>query len=281
MDNTNVDLDMVSGELIYYSHSLSKDLKSLKLAPTSDAHRGHPLFSLHHFNEHLKVIREQHDVYTVLNGDLCESAIRSSKGNVFKQIGTPQDQRDWVIEKFYPMRHKVLGVTMGNHELRIYNDTGIDICKDIAAALGAPYRPEGMLLRIAFGSGNSYHEDAPYVYFVYFTHGYGGARTKSSKAVKVERLATYIHADVYLMSHDHVVNVAPDIYLIPDKRTHYDSTKKFNIGKIHACRKMLVKTNAYIKFGDYAEAGGYPPVDLDTPIITFMGEGKPRVKVTV
>ena len=41
MDNTNVDLDMVSGELIYYSHSLSKDLKSLKLAPTSDAHRGH------------------------------------------------------------------------------------------------------------------------------------------------------------------------------------------------------------------------------------------------
>ena len=605
MDNTNVDLDMVSGELIYYSHSLSKDLKCLKLAPTSDAHRGHPNFSLHHFNEHLKVIREQQDVYTVLNGDMCESAIKSSKGNIYKQIGTPQDQRDWVIEKFYPIRHKVLGVTMGNHELRIYNDTGMDICKDIATTLGCPYRAEGMLLRISFGSGNSYHEDAPYVYFVYFcfsedteiltkdgwkthdqiqerelvmtlnkdtnmleyqpinsihrytthkeminfksqnldlmvtpehnmlykfredrkhndkwregtakkvselksgvlipragkmygkgvpftddliqlvawivteghfvtisnaieirqnahspnikrlghilnnlkikftvdvekakgkpcfgkyfcnddhakiricakdgkwlreiinckripdiflsdldnrqsmmflkelmlgdanctndkvladqmqflyfkndvmcsihphnsgwngnegwsvrpsskksgkdateiypklsekveysgiswcvsvdngtlvvrrnnkiaitgnTHGYGGARTKSAKAVKVERLATYIHADVYLMSHDHVVNVAPDIYLIPDKRTHYDNDRKFNIGKIHACRKMLVKTNAFLKFGDYGESLGYPPVDLITPIVIFAGEGKPKVSVTV
>jgi hypothetical protein len=276
-----MDSELASGELIYYSHNLGKELKSLKLAPTSDVHRGHPLFSLHHFNEHLAVIRNQPDVFTILNGDLCESAVKSSKGNVYKQIGTPQDQRDWVIEKFYPMRHKVLGVTMGNHEMRIYNDTGVDICKDIAVALGAPYRPEGMLLKISFGGGNSYHEDAPYVYFIYFTHGFGGARTKSSKAVKVERLATYIHADVYLMSHDHVVNVAPDIYLIPDKRTHYDSNKKFNIGKIHAHRKMLVKTNAFILFGDYSESLGYPPVDLVTPMITFMGEGKPRVKVTV
>ncbi len=274
-------MDSIEGELIYYAHTLDPELTVLKIPPTSDVHYGNPLFSNHYFEQHLKVIIEDPCCYTVLNGDLCESSLRTSKGDIYKQVGTPQDQRDWVIKKLEPIKNKILGMTTGNHENRIYNETGIDISKDIAEALHIPYRPEGLLLKISFGNKNSGVEGRPYVYYLYMTHGYGGARTKSAKAVKVERLSTWIDADVYIMSHDHVVNAAPDIYLMPDNRTREDKTTGFTIGKISAHRKMLVKSNAFVKWGGYAEMSGFPPNDLVCPIIKLEGKGEPFVSVTV
>ena len=275
--------EVLAGELKYYAWTLSSRFKELLLPPTSDAHYGNPMFSKHHFLRHIDTIRTTPNMVTVGNGDLCESTIKASKGDIFRQVGTPQDQRDWMIEHLMPIKHKILGMTTGNHESRIYRETGIDISKDIADALGVPYRPEGLLIKISFGDNNNRTDGRPYVYFIYFTHGYGGARTKSSKAIKVERTATWIHADCYIMSHDHVVNVAPDVYLLPDPRTHKETIgkKEFDVGRISAHRKMLVKSNAYLKWGGYAEQLGFPPSDLETPLIKFKGIGKPRVKVEV
>ena len=275
------ELSIVPGEPIYFAHSLSSKLKQLWIAPISDIHYGNPLFSLHHLNRTLNFIAENEHVFTVLNGDLIEASLRTSKGDIFKQVGTPQDQRDWIIEKLLPIKDKILGMVMGNHEDRLYKEVGVDFCADIAKSLHIPYRREGLLLKLSFGRGNDGHPECKYTYFLAMTHGYGGARTKSAKAVKVERLATWIHADVYIMSHDHVVNTSPDVYLMPDPRTHIDEDTGFRIGKVTAKRKMLVKTNAYLKWGGYSEMGGFPPVDLETPIIKFAGSGKPKVKVEV
>lgn len=271
----------IAGELIYYAHQLSKELTQLLLVPTSDVHYGNPLFSIDHFNDHIKFILDTPECYTVLNGDLCECVTKSSKGDIHKQVGTPQDQKDWIISKLLPIKDKILGMTTGNHEQRIYNESGFDVSKEIARELHIPYRPEGMLIKISFGDRNSSVEGRPFTYWVYMTHGYGGARTKSAKAVKVERVSTWIDADCYLMSHDHVVNIAPDIYLQPDPRTREDKDTGFLIGKVKAHRKILVKTNAFIKYGGYGEAGGFPPVCLETPIIKFAGTGEPNVKVEI
>ncbi|KKM08287.1 hypothetical protein LCGC14_1725400 [marine sediment metagenome] len=182
-------------------------------------------------------------------------------------------------------------MTSGNHEDRIYNLSGIDLTEDIAAALHVPYRSEGMMLKISFGGGNSGHPDRPWVYWVYCTHGYGGARTKSAKAIKAERLAGWLHADLYAMSHDHVVNAAPDIYLLPDARTSEEYAKNentglwektgFRVGRMQAHRKILVKTNAFLRWGGYAEKGGFPPSDLTVPLIKLDGTGKKRVRVEI
>ncbi len=187
-------------------------------------------------------------------------------------------QRDDMIKFLTPIKDKILGMTTGNHEARIKE---VDISKDIAKALNVPYRPEGILLKISFGDFNNRTPGKPYTYWGYATHGYGGARTKSAKAVKVERLSTWIHADFYVMSHDHVANVAPDIYLIPDPRGTPDTKTGFTMGKISAHRKMLVKSGAFLYWGGYSEAGGFPPVDLSQPVITLSGESKPRVNVLI
>ena len=278
--------EIIAGEPIYYAHTLNPKFKELVVVPISDVHYGNPLFSEHHFIKTLGFIESKPNIFAILTGDLCESTIRTSKGEIFKQVGSPQDQRDWIVEQLNPIKKRILGMTTGNHEQRIWNEAGIDISKDIATALEIPYRPEGLLLKISFGNNNNRTEGKPYVYWSYCTHGYGGARTKSAKAVKVERVATWIHADVYIMSHDHVVNVAPDVYLLPDNRTRDEVDKKgnktgFTVGKVTAHRKMLIKSGAFLKWGGYSEMGGFPPVDLTQPIICLAGQGKVRVKVEV
>lgn len=265
---------VTQGELIYYAHDLDPEFEELLIPPISDAHYGNPLFSQAHFMRTLMFL-EKPNAYTFGNGDLCEAALRTSKGEIYKQVGSPEDQRDQMIEWLYPYRHKFLGMVDGNHEDRIWRDAGIHIVRDIAKALGVPYRPEGLLHKISFGNGNRSTDGKPFVFWFYQTHGYGGARTKGAKAVKVERTATWIHADFYAMSHDHIVNVAPDIYLLPDPRTRTEKNNKgeetgFRVGRVRAHRKMLVKTNAYLKWGGYSEFGGFPPTDMATPLIRLL-----------
>jgi len=168
-----------------------------------------------------------------------------------------------------PIKDYILGTTTGNHENRIYESAGTDITDYMAEKLNIPYRPEGMLYKLAFGDNNNRHKGSPFVFWLYITHGYGGARTKSAKAVKAERASSWIHADLVAMSHDHVVNVSPEVYLMPDNRGTIDKNG-FLSGKVTAKRKMLVKTNAFLKWGGYAETGGFPPSDLATPVINLL-----------
>jgi len=266
-------------EIVYYLSQLDTDFKWLELYYLSDLHYGNPFCDAKRWLRGLDYIRDTAQAHVVLTGDLCESSLRTSKGEIYKQVGTPQDQRDWNIEKLYPIRHKILGMCSGNHEDRIFNEVGIDITKDIAEALGVPYDPDGMYLKVSFGDRNNWTQGRPFVYYSDSSHGYGGARTKAAKAVKVERQSTWLHADITTMSHDHVVNAAPDIFLMPDNRTTPQrkdgKLTGFRTGKVVAHRKSLVKTNAFLKWGGYARKGGFPPSDLITPIIWLGGEEKP------
>lgn len=267
------------GELIYYAHDLDTEFTCVDIPPISDAHLGNPLFSLKHFKRTLEFLSRP-NAYTVLNGDLCESTLKTSKGEIYKQIGSPEDQRDKMIDLLYPYRAKILGAVDGNHEDRIWTQAGVHIMRDIAKALGVPYRPEGLLHKISFGTWNESHSDRSFVFWVYQTHGHGGARTAAAKAVKVERTSYWLHAHCYLMSHDHVVNVAPSVYLLPDPRTRDEKDDKgndtgFRIGRVISHRKMLIKTNAYLKWGGYSEFGGFPPTDLTTPLVKLLTPHSP------
>jgi len=241
----------------------------IALVVLSDLHYGNMYFSEKHFHRTIDYIRRHPNTYCFLNGDLIEAVTKTSKGDVFRQVGTIDDQRDRIIEWLMPVRDRILGSVSGNHEHRIYESVGVDIAADIARALGVPYRAEGMLYKLSLGDGNARVKGRPYVFWLYFTHGYGGARTKAAKAVKAERAGHWLHVDLVAMSHDHVVDASPDIYLVPDSRGTIDENG-FLSGKVSVKRKMLVKTNAYLKWGGYAETKGFPPSDLTTPIISLL-----------
>ena len=256
-------------QIRWFGKVLPPQLTEVKIIVLSDLHYGNPYCSVKHFLRAVDFILNNDNCYCFLNGDLCESTIKSSKGEIYKQVGSPDDQRDQVVEWLLPIKDKILGMTTGNHENRIWECAGTDISKGIAEWLGVPYRPEGMLFKLSFGDNNNRTKGRPFVFWSYISHGYGGARTKSAKAVKAERMSTWVHADYYAMSHDHVVNIAPNIYLMPDNRGTINDGG-FLSGKVVSHRGMLVKTNAYLKWGGYAESGGFPPSDLSTPVINLL-----------
>ena len=104
----------------------------------------------------------------------------------------------------------------------------------------------------------------------------------AAKAVKVERASTFVHADFYVLSHDHTVNAAPTNYIMANNNSaRYHPETGFTTGTVVSHRKMLIKSNAYLKWGNYAESGGFSPNDLETVIIKLSGEGKPRVRVEI
>ena len=257
----------------WYGKTLPKELVDVRLVIISDLHYGNEYCSEKHFLRTVAWIKEQDNCYVLLNGDLCESDIRTSVGDIYRQVGTPDDQKKQVVDWLLPIKSKVLGVTSGNHERRLYNTAGTDISAYIAERLEVPYRSEGMLYKVSFGDGNNWTSGKPFVFWTYFTHGYGGARTKGAKAVKAERLSHWQLADIYAMSHDHEANVAPSIRFVADPRGTEQGG--FITGAVTEKRIMLVKTNAYVKFGGYAETGGFSPSDLSTPIIHLLTPKSP------
>jgi len=278
--------ERLESELKWYDASLSRKFKALYLVGLSDVHYGNPMFSERHFVNTLNVLKKVPNLYAVLNGDMIETVLKSSVGDIYKQRQSPQEQMDYIKEHLSPVRHKILGATDGNHERRIYNSTGVDLLQQMCSEMGIPYRQNGIALRVSFGDGNKGVSGRPYVYFVYATHGYGTARTTGAKAMKAERVAGWLMVDVIFMSHDHQVNISPSVGLTPDYRAYPEKSSSgeptgFLYGNFKAVRRMPVKTNAFIKWGGYAEAGGYPPVDLCAPLVRFAGEGHPRVNVAV
>ena len=248
---------------------LPQHLSEVQLVILSDLHYGNLYCSEKHFLRTVDFIAKNENCRVLLNGDLCEAAIRTSVGDIYKQVGSPDDQKKQVVKWLLPIKDKILWMTTGNHEQRIYRESGTDISDYIAEKLGIPYRQEGMLFKLSFGTGNNRTEDKPYVFWIYITHGYGGARTKGGKAVKAERLSYWQLADVFAMSHDHEVNVAPSVRFVADPRGSEDM-EGFISGVVREKRIMLIKTNAYVKFGGYAEMGGFGPTDLSTPIINLL-----------
>jgi hypothetical protein len=262
---------MKEDELRWFGKIFGSEFRELRLVIVSDLHYGNPLFSMKHLERTLEFIKANDDVYCALNGDLLETATRTSKGNVYKQTKSPTVQRDDIIDLLKPIKEKILGMTTGNHELRVAQDSDSDFSRDISRALSVPYRPEGMLYKLVFGNGNNRVKGKPYTFKGYWTHGYGGARTKGGKAVKAERLAAFVVCDFYAMSHDHDVNVAPYTTLDMDERGMLSKEYPgFITGSVTAKRAMLIKTNAYLKWGNYAEMGGFSPTDLVTPVIMLL-----------
>lgn len=277
----------LKGELFYYLVRLPSWLNRLEVIGLSDIHRGNPMFDEGLFKETVYYIKNTPECYVIGVGDWVESILRGSKGDIHTQIGTPQQQMKYVMNLTEPIWDKVIGTCTGNHEIRVYYQTGQDLSAQMAEKMNCPYRAEAIYLRITFGDNNRGVKGKPYSYYAYATHGYGGARTAAAKAVKVERTSHYVHADFYMMGHDHVVNAATSTYLMPDNRTKKEiieingEPKEFETGYVAAKRKILVKTNACLKWGGYAEMGGFAPVDLTTPIVQLSGTGKPRVRVLV
>lgn len=214
----------------------------------------------------LDYIRDTPNAYCILNGDLMDTAIASSVGDTYAANLSPMEQLKQCVKLFEPIKDKIICITSGNHENRVYRMDGLDITELMAAQLGLSekYTDTTALLFIRVGQQTKKRGNRPYVYSVYVTHGNGGGRKEGGKINRLADLAAIVDADIYIMSHTHL----PAIF----KSAYYRSDPiNSAVAKVD---KLFVNTSAHLDYGGYGDRANYKPSSTDTPVIYLDGRKK-------
>lgn len=177
----------------------------------------------------------------------------------FEYGSSPQADLDKAIRIFTPYKHKIIGVTEGNHEHRVAKEVGLSLTQLFCHALGLldVYCDIAGYMFLNVGSKNI-------SYKLYFTHGYGGGRTIGAKSNKLAQLSEGVDADIYIVSHTHQPQWFSKDFIRPNDRKH----------KVMFVTRHYINTGAFLNYGGYAEKYNFTPSTIVTPIITLRGNNK-------
>lgn len=246
------------------THNLSQDFEELQILPLADVHLGDKNCNGNRLNELLDYIAETPNCYTILNGDLCNVAIKSSISDVYGENPMPMQQLETAVKLFGRVSSKILAVTPGNHEQRIYKSDGLDLTQIMCTQLGVAevYSPTSAFLFIRFGAQTRRHEERAVCYTIYCVHGSGGGRMEGGKINRLLQLSSICDADIYLHSHSHLPAVVKNSY-------YRVCLANSSIAKVD---KLFVNTSSLLDYGGYGEMQSYKPNSLETPLITLNGK---------
>lgn len=249
---------------------LGKDIEKLTIIPISDVHIGDKQANLKAFKDTIERIKTEPNTYTILNGDLCNIALKNSRSDVYSDDMTPMEQVLKVISFLEPIKDKILVMSNGNHEDRIAKETSIDILYLVAKQLRIEqvYSPSWWYLYLSFGETS---KKRPALYTITGYHGSGSSQTTGAKANRVKKMSQVVLADVYLMSHVHEPINTKGVIFVPDYQ-HRSIVRK---------EMYYAISNAYVEYeGSYAERMGLTPTNTGTSEIELDGHKK-LVKLTL
>jgi len=234
------------------------------ILPLSDVHLGSPECNESYFMEIMQWAFENENVHLILNGDLLEASTRGSVGSgVYEQKMHTGSQLEKMLDILKPFSKegRILGITNGNHEDRIYNMSGVDVTRLMANDLKVPYFKNGGFFKLKVGKEN---------YHMYFTHGSSSASLPYTKIKKTLDLARFINVDLYGNGHVHDTQVHTQDY--------YSINNRKNIVEQHT--RYFVITGHYLNWEGYAQAKSLVPSKQGTPKIKLHGDKK-MIRVSI
>ena len=226
----------------------------------SDLHMGSKEFDESMWERAKAEILAQPNRFCVFIGDLMENAIPGSKSDVFSQVATPMQQREWVLKQFQDLSDRILAITDGNHERnRSYRAAGMFPNFDAAVIAGIQdrYRPHFAVVDIGVGTREKDKKQQVH-YVLYCVH-----RGKDGKGVNTALGTSGI--DAVCVGHTH----AP--LSIPKAQISYNPINKVvSVRTVH-----LVNSGAWCKYGGYAVDNGYlPNSDQKHKLVLYGGKKK-------
>jgi hypothetical protein len=247
------------------------DTKKLKLKkpeitiyPIVCWHIGAEESDTHFIKEHIARIKADPTARVVYLGDGGECVTRNSKGDVFAQTMSPQQQQEALIKLLTPIKDKLLFGVRGNHGHRVYKETGLDFDNSLCNALGIPYMGVCTFCNILVNRSS---------YDLYFHHGLDSGVSPQTKVSSAEKFTKFIDADAIFTAHSHY---ATELMPALIRRCDNGACKITD-----RSRKQYICGSAYDSRTGYAEDKGYPPltpahisVTLDGRIIEGTGVKK-------
>jgi len=238
----------------------------VEIVPIADVHIGNPLCDIGALKDIIEYVKEEPSNprmarICVLNGDLTDSVTKKSVGDPFEATMSPQLQVATILEMLKPLTEpkegypqgKILSYCGGNHDNDRYKETGISASQAIAVGLGLEkrYSDDGCY---SFISLNRLQDNGRTVIAtVYNQHMTGGGSTVGGKANRVAKISSAVLAQVIIGSHVHTPLTFKEDIIVPSNRSLEQHTITYLI------------TNAFLKYGDYAQKYGYKPSTIQVP----------------
>lgn len=236
--------------------NLGTKSNEIEIVPLGDLHIGDPNCNIDLIKQTIDYIANTKNCYCILNGDLMNNALKTSKSDSYLETMPMEEQQEKLVELLYPIKDKILMLAQGNHEYRSSLLCGIDPLRYVARSLGllekGRYCTGAYLLTLLFGKRNG-TDKLTNAYVVFGIHGgSGGGRRAGSTANALEDMNKIIpNADLYLHSHTHTQILYPDSIFI------YNNTSK----TLQRHYRTYYNTNSFLEYGGYAEMKGYKPTD--------------------
>lgn len=247
-----------------------KIVDNVTIIPIADVHIGDKLANLKLLKEALQRIKNEPNTYTIINGDLCNMALKNSKSDVYSDSLSPMEQVLKTTELLEDIKDKILVIATGNHEDRTTKETNIDVTRLIAKQLGIEdrYANAWWYLYLTFGKDK---KGRPVTYGITGVHGYGGGRKSGGKINRLEDMSQVVIADLYIMSHTHKPISTKNCIYIP-----YYQSKSLTKEEMY-----YLMTNSFLESdGGYAEKMGFPPSNTSLTEAELSGVKK-KIKVMI
>ncbi len=209
--------------------------------------------------EHIKRIKDDEFARWIYMGDGGECVTKQSKGQIYEQTMNPQEQFNHLLGLLSPIKEKGLFGVTGNHDRRIFKETGMNFAESLMLALGLPYFGNSVLWRLQVNRTN---------YDIFCHHGIDSGANIGTKVNKARSFDQFILADAMFTAHSHIcMDLPPKLTAIldtdRDDPIRWLSTYEYICGCAHDSR-----------IPGYAEEKGYPPVIPAQLAVEFNGTRK-------
>lgn len=232
---------------------LKTDSNNIRVYVLSDVHLGDPNCDMVTLKKIIDTIKNDPNMYCILLGDILNTALKTSKSDIYSETLSISQSQKLAVELLTPIKDKIIAMTPGNHENRVWREVGVDLSLWLAEKLDLQdkYRPDILALTIQFGNDNIHN--TPYRINIMGQHGaYGGGRKLGSAMNALEDLDGIVaNADIYIRAHTHQpLSGSRKIY-------SFDSQ-----GNIKSKVKYYFNSPSVLNYGHgYAAEKGYKPTD--------------------
>lgn len=240
-------------EIVPIKVKIDNEVNNIRLYVLSDLHIGDQNCDIEKIKNVVDYIKKDKDMYVILLGDILNTALKTSKSDIYSEAMNISDAQKLAVEILSPIKSKILAMVSGNHENRVWRETGLDLSLWLAEKLGCEdkYRLGGLILTIDFGNTP---KNRKYRLKVFGQHGSRGGRKLGGPLSAVEEMDGIVaNADIYIMGHTH--------QCVKGGRYCYYINSQGNVQKQYKC---YFNAPAFLKYGGYGYEKGYKPGD-DSP----------------
>lgn len=238
--------------------------KLVTLYPFVCWHVGAPQADYEFIHEMIARLKEDPHGKGIYLGDGGECVTKHSKGQIYEQTMSPQEQKQWLVNVMSPIKDKILFGIKGNHGNRTFKESGLSFDESLCSALGIPYLGTAVFWNLVVGRSS---------YDIYTNHGVDSGVNTGTKINKAKVFESLVNADAILTAHSHICAAIP-----PVRRAHLDNSKadtlpirwRSTFGYICGC--------AYDSRTGYAEDKAYSPLLPAHIAVTFHGDPKQHTK---